>query len=102
MKEFKCKDCVHYCVCRDTVTEDNWTDDTPVEIREIFSPKYCENFFLAADVAPVVHAEWELVHIDDNDMPAFRCSHCGRKILIATPNYCSNCGCKMIGYTIKE
>ena len=50
MNEFKCKDCIHYCVCKNTVADDNWTDDAPIEIREMFSPKNCENFFLAAYV----------------------------------------------------
>ena len=39
-----CKDCIHYEVCKDTVADENWTDDAPKEFKEMFSPKGCENF----------------------------------------------------------
>lgn len=99
MKEFKCKDCIHYCVCKDTVTEDNWTDDTPIEIREMFSPKYCENFFLATDVAPVQHGKWDALlkynpKLGCSVILGYFCSLCNRDNKEET-NYCPNCGAKM-------
>ena len=44
-----CKDCLHYCVCRQTVSDDNWPDTTPPEIKHMFSPAGCENFKLASE-----------------------------------------------------
>lgn len=98
MKEFKCKDCIHYCVCKDTVTEDNWTDDTPIEIREIFSPKYCEYFFLAADLIPVKHGEWiAKIHNDGlGNYTLYHCSICDCKKAYES-RYCQDCGAHMDG-----
>ena len=100
MKEYKCKDCIHYCVCKDTVTEDNWTDETPMEIKAIFSPKYCDYFYPAADVESVRHGEWieikkysEMFGVDF--ILGYRCSLCGRREEYLQP-YC-NCGAKMNG-----
>ena len=90
MKEFKCKDCIHYCVCKDTVTEDNWTDDTPIEIKAIFSPKYCDYFFLATDVAPVVHGKWK------NHTTYVECLVCGA-MPYNRSMFCPHCGAKMDG-----
>lgn len=44
----------------------------------------------AADVAPVVHARWELL----SEHRSHKCSVCGRRDWYAT-NYCPNCGAKM-------
>lgn len=39
-----CKDCIHYCVCKDTVADENWSDEAPAELRVMYSPEGCENF----------------------------------------------------------
>lgn len=53
----------------------------------------------AADVAPVVHAEW-VVCGDGNNVP-WMCSHCGKttahKYKVIYGKYCPNCGAKMDG-----
>lgn len=53
----------------------------------------------AADVAPVVHAEW--VVCGDGDNVPWMCSHCGKttahKYKVMYGEYCPNCGAKMDG-----
>lgn len=48
-----------------------------------------------ADVAPVVHGEWEFVGQDDNDMPIYKCPMCGRK-QFGRSTYCGDCGNRLI------
>ena len=98
MKELKCKNCIHYPVCKDTVADENWTNDAPIELRKMFSPENCENFTPAADVAPVVHGEWivqtrSLGYFEPQD--TYICSICGREEFRKEP-YC-NCGARMDG-----
>jgi len=96
-----CKDCIHYCVCKDTVSDDNWTDEAPEELRKMFSPVGCENFTAAADVAPVKHGEWiEHQHIDRNGTyytSHYKCSECGFEDFDEEYPYCPNCGARMDG-----
>ena len=108
-KEYKCKDCIHYCVCKDTATEDNWTDETPIEIREIFSPKHCEYFFPSADLVPVRHGEWIQTKepLGWKDIDCVMCSACEDKWIMDEEYdldfykeqwiYCPNCGAMMDG-----
>lgn len=53
----------------------------------------------AADVAPVVHAEW--VVCGDGDNVPWMCSHCGKttahKYKVIYGKYCPNCWAKMDG-----
>lgn len=49
-----CKDCVHYCLCKDTLADENWGKDAPPKIKDMYSPKGCENFKNKADVVEVV------------------------------------------------
>ena len=53
----------------------------------------------AADVAPVVHAEW--IVCGDGDNVPWMCSHCGKttahKYKVMYGKYCPNCGAKMDG-----
>jgi hypothetical protein len=53
----------------------------------------------AADVAPVVHAEW-VVCGDGENLP-WMCSHCGKttahKYKTMYGKYCHNCGARMDG-----
>ena len=53
----------------------------------------------AADVAPVVHAEW--VVCGDGDNVPWMCSHCGKttahKYKVMYGKYCPHCGAKMDG-----
>ena len=49
-REATCKDCFYYCVCKDTVADENWEEDAPKEVREMFSPSGCKNYVPAADV----------------------------------------------------
>lgn len=54
-----------------------------------------------ADVAPVVHAQWEIpIFIDGNDVldPRVKCSECGEvEAALARWKYCPNCGARMDG-----
>lgn len=53
----------------------------------------------AANVAPVVHAEW--VVCGDGDNVPWMCSHCGKttahKYKVIYGKYCPHCGAKMDG-----
>lgn len=57
----------------------------------------------AADVAPVVHAEWVVSRTDrgwnGSEYPTHcKCTHCGRELpYLDRDNYCSSCGAKMDG-----
>lgn len=55
--------------------------------------------FPAADVAPVVHAEW--VVCGDGDNVPWMCSHCGKttahKYKVIYGKYCPHCWAKMDG-----
>lgn len=55
----------------------------------------------SADVAPVVHAQWEIpIFIDGNDAldPRVKCSECGEvEAALARWKYCPNCGARMDG-----
>ena len=55
------------------------------------------NLMPAADVAPVVHGEWEYIGTDKMGN-VFRCSNCANMIgLDKETDYCPNCGAKMDG-----
>lgn len=104
-----CKDCIHYEVCKDIWADENWTETTPEEIKEMFSPKGCENYKPTADVQEVKHGKW-LVNEYEHEVISnpirhyyitklrpinYRCSLCGRLEAYQEP-YC-NCGAKMDG-----
>lgn len=52
-----CKDCIHYVWCKDTIADENWTDEAPKEIKKMFSPKCCENFKNKSDFVEVVRCK---------------------------------------------
>ena len=112
-----CKDCLHYCVCRQTVSDDNWPDTTPPEIKHMFSPDGCENFKPVADVKEARYGRWQwdvetygdpMYGIDEDF--GYRCSECqvwadeygvDGDIYEEPPThilqYCPNCGADMTG-----
>lgn len=53
----------------------------------------------AADVAPVVHGEWEQTiwgeKVPGLDNRCWRCSACGKRQSYGESDYCPNCGAKM-------
>lgn len=53
-EKMTCKDCLYYEMCIDTCADENWNDEAPKEIKEMFSPKGCEHFKNKADFAEVV------------------------------------------------
>lgn len=51
-----------------------------------------------ADVAPVVHAQWEACKV--GPINAYKCSNCGLVVIernISTLKYCHQCGARMDG-----
>ena len=85
-----CKDCIHYCLCKDTLADENWREDTPQEIKDMYSPKGCENFKNKEKVA-----EWTPTnYFDEHYGRCYTCSRCGSDT-IGTSNYCPNCGAEM-------
>lgn len=77
----KCKDCVHYCRCKDTVADENWRDEVPAKIKEMFSPQGCEDFKHADDLESVVRckdcihnvANWNHDELDETDYTDITC-----------------------------
>lgn len=70
--------------------------------RRYENPEICTqeiNSIPAADVAPVVHAEW--VVCGDGDNVPWMCSHCGKttahKYKVMYGKYCPHCWAKMDG-----
>ena len=69
----------------------------------MYSPKGCENYTPAADVAEVRHGEWiEGAEHFTNGFYEAECSECGNYIRwnegnSGEWNYCPNCGAKMDG-----
>jgi PHP family Zn ribbon phosphoesterase len=83
-----CKDsCVHYPVCKDTVADENWTDDAPEEIRAMFSPEKCDNFSFKP----------RLGHWNYYSTTMMECDVCGRHTARHRFEYCPHCGTKMKG-----
>lgn len=101
-REATCRDCIHYPVCKDTVADENWNENTPKEVREMFSPSGCKNYKSTADVVEVRHGEWAW-YPDRMDRQELLCTNCeesahynedGERVM--TP-FCPNCGAKMDG-----
>lgn len=94
-REATCKDCFHYCVCKDTVADENWKETAPKEIREMFSPSGCKNYVLVTNVAEVRHGKW--VMRSNGYMCRPQCSVCGGAAVSACAGtlYCPHCGAKM-------
>ena len=59
--------------------------------------RHCVDGKPAADVAPVVHSEFEGVNIDDPAVHWGHCKRCGEYVQVL--HYCPNCGAKMDGGT---
>lgn len=71
----------------DAVQEETADTDTFITVRRIL------NKLPTADVAPVIHAEWEYMGFG-----AYRCSNCKKWIDLETDvisKYCPKCGAKM-------
>ena len=96
-----CKDCIHYVWCKDTIADENWTDEAPKEIKEMFSPKGCENFKNKSDFVEVKHGRWfETDRFDYYKTPIYQCSVCLREVAdnyIILHKHCLHCGAKMEG-----
>ncbi len=90
-----CKDCLHYCVCSQTVSDDNWPDTTPLEIRYLFSPEGCENFKPAKDYKKIVYGHWKRASFGPFDV----CSVCGCCVdeQQCKEYFCPKCGADMLG-----
>ena len=82
---------------REALIERIRTDIAPFNVAMVF--RHIHNI-PAADVAPVVHAQWEDVFQDGACSWSGRCSACKVRNDIPHPllaHYCPNCGAKMDG-----
>ena len=97
IEEATCKDCFHYCVCKDTVADENWEEDAPKEIREMFSPRGCKNYVPTASLVEAKYGVWvEHIHPDAWGYHAsYTCSICGKEKDDNTDSYCQDCGAEM-------
>ena len=77
--------------------ENDGSDGCTVVAQPLTLTSYeSENIVLAlpaADVAPVVHARWEMRPIDGKEKSC--CTHCGSPNKQYSPPYCPHCGAKM-------
>ena len=48
-----CKDCIHYEVCLNGICDEYFTEDTPQDLKVMFSPIGCETFKNKADYVEV-------------------------------------------------
>ena len=99
-REATCRDCIHYPVCKDTWADENWNEDAPKEVKEMFSPKGCENFKPTADVVEERHGVW----VKTSYPEVHRCSCCNKPSNTShgLHNYCPECGAKMDGKGDKQ
>lgn len=73
-----CKDCIHYCRCKDTVADENWNEDVAQIIKDMYSPIGCVDFKNKADVVEVVRCK-DCKHYEANgfvyEEGCGRCDH---------------------------
>lgn len=82
-----CKDsCIHYPVCKDTVADENWTDEAPAELRAMYSPSNCDKFLPNAKTG----------YWDFYSTTMMECSVCKKHVPKHRYKYCPDCGSKMI------
>lgn len=82
-----CKEhCIHYPVCKDTVADENWTDEAPTELRLMYSPCSCETFSPATQIG-----YWE-----PYSTTMMECSICKKHVPKHKYKYCPECGSKML------
>ena len=91
-----CKDsCIHYPVCKDTIADENWTDEAPLAIRKMFSPEGCKNFMelVGIDTWPT-QGTWNYY-----STTMMECSVCGKHVARHRYKFCPECGTKMLPKT---
>lgn len=79
-------------------SEENLTEDEAIVIMT--SAIALKDFVTrqpTVDAAPVVHGEWIDLRQAYNDVPAVKCSACGKVHYGLETNYCPNCGADMRG-----
>lgn len=92
-----CKDCIHYCLCKDTLSNENWREDTPQEIKDMYSPKGCENFKNKENFKEIKHGRW-IYKRTYYEADECNCSLCNQLMTTAKGirmNYCPKCGAEM-------
>lgn len=88
-----CKEnCLHYPVCKETVADENWTDEAPEELRKLFTPKHCENF-----LPQISYGTWEYY-----STTMMECSKCTRHVPRHKYMFCPHCGAIMINKPKKK
>jgi DNA-directed RNA polymerase subunit RPC12/RpoP len=84
-----CKDhCIHYPVCKDTVADENWTDEALDWIKRMFSPADCKNFMPSTTAETT--GTWTYY-----STTMMECSICGRHVAKHRYEFCPHCGTRM-------
>lgn len=84
-----CKDCIHYCWCKDTIADENWNEDAPKEIKEMFSPVGCDHFKNQADFVEVVRCKDCKYYEIHKPSVTLNCERNGRVIPMMPNDFCS-------------
>jgi Zn finger protein HypA/HybF involved in hydrogenase expression len=82
-----CKDsCIHYPVCKDTVADENWTDEAPELLKEMYSPKSCKDFSPRPKAGIWIYYSTTMME----------CSECKKHVPRHRYKFCPECGSAMI------
>jgi hypothetical protein len=84
-----CKDCIHYCLCKDTLADENWREDTPQEIKDMYSPKGCENFKNEANFVKVVMCKDCRMFVENKEAFVAYCKRELKNLCVKPDDYCS-------------
>ena len=97
-----CNNCIHVAVCGDCFHAELCEKSEMLVGFSRDNPAYCGMFLNSADVAPVVHGEWE-----QRPNGEVVCSRCGALVAVGngdalkeaqeSQHFCFNCGAKMDG-----
>ena len=95
-----CKNCYHLPSC------DAWVRNATRLYNDYeYSVEKCPYYIPAADVVPVVHGMWKVIHQTINPFGVeLECSNCEQRAIFGNTSakFCPNCGADMRGVAVNE